>query len=58
MCWKPPGSCRQPLDPRRQVAQRAMRLLQFVVGLQANDELEQAHRALGDLPARIKRLAA
>ncbi|WP_372166702.1 HigA family addiction module antitoxin [Xanthomonas axonopodis] len=28
------------------------------LGLQANDELEQAHRALGDLPARIKRLAA
>jgi len=28
------------------------------LGLQADDELEQAHRALGDLPARIKRLAA
>lgn len=30
----------------------------FWLGLQADDELEQAHRALGDLPARIKRLAA
>lgn len=28
------------------------------LGLQADYELEQAHRALGDLPARIKRLAA
>ncbi|WP_338334803.1 HigA family addiction module antitoxin [Xanthomonas euvesicatoria] len=28
------------------------------LGLQADDELEQAHRAPGDLPARIKRLAA
>ncbi|AZR36759.1 hypothetical protein NX08_022470 [Xanthomonas vasicola] len=38
MCWKPSGSCRQPLDPRRQIAQRAMRLFQFVVGLQAQPE--------------------
>ncbi|NIK02252.1 HigA family addiction module antitoxin [Xanthomonas cannabis] len=30
----------------------------FWLGLQADDELEQAHRALGDLPSRIKRLAA
>ncbi|MBV6885522.1 HigA family addiction module antitoxin [Xanthomonas euvesicatoria] len=30
----------------------------FWLGLQADDELEQAYRALGDLPARIKRLAA
>lgn len=30
----------------------------FWLGLQVDDELEQAHRALGDLPARIKRLAA
>ncbi|MCC8537803.1 HigA family addiction module antitoxin [Xanthomonas codiaei] len=30
----------------------------FWLGLQADYELEQAHRALGDLPARIKRLAA
>ncbi|TWQ11155.1 hypothetical protein FQK02_22780 [Xanthomonas vasicola] len=38
MCCKPSGSCRQPLDPRRQIAQRAMRLFQFVVGLQAQPE--------------------
>ncbi|MGV7197433.1 HigA family addiction module antitoxin [Xanthomonas axonopodis] len=30
----------------------------FWLGLQADHELEQAHRALGDLPSRIKRLAA
>ncbi|MBB5737688.1 addiction module HigA family antidote [Xanthomonas arboricola] len=30
----------------------------FWLSLQADDELEQAHRALGDLPSRIKRLAA
>ncbi|MBB4758195.1 addiction module HigA family antidote [Xanthomonas campestris] len=30
----------------------------FWLGLQADDELEQAHRALGDLPSRTKRLAA
>ncbi|WP_115557579.1 HigA family addiction module antitoxin [Xanthomonas campestris] len=30
----------------------------FWLGLQADYELEQAHRALGDLPSRIKRLAA
>ncbi|WP_184391127.1 HigA family addiction module antitoxin [Xanthomonas arboricola] len=30
----------------------------FWLGLQADDALEQAHRALGDLPSRIKRLAA
>ncbi|WP_355582301.1 HigA family addiction module antitoxin [Xanthomonas cannabis] len=30
----------------------------FWLGLQADYELEQAHRALGDLPLRIKRLAA
>ncbi|MCS3847898.1 addiction module HigA family antidote [Xanthomonas campestris] len=29
----------------------------FWLGLQADYELEQAHRALGDLPSRIKRLA-
>lgn len=28
------------------------------LGLQADYELEEAHRALGDLPSRIKRLAA
>ncbi|AEL09389.1 HigA family addiction module antitoxin [Xanthomonas campestris pv. raphani] len=30
----------------------------FWLGLQADYELEQAYRALGDLPSRIKRLAA
>ncbi|APP86762.1 HigA family addiction module antitoxin [Xanthomonas hortorum pv. vitians] len=30
----------------------------FWLGLQADYELEEAHRALGDLPSRIKRLAA
>lgn len=30
----------------------------FWLSLQADYELEQAHRALGDLPSRIKRLAA
>ncbi|KGK56951.1 XRE family transcriptional regulator [Xanthomonas cannabis pv. phaseoli] len=30
----------------------------FWLGLQADYALEQAHRALGDLPSRIKRLAA
>ena len=30
----------------------------FWLGLQADYELEQAHRALGDLPSRIKQLAA
>ncbi|CAD1797709.1 virulence associated protein [Xanthomonas arboricola pv. juglandis] len=30
----------------------------FWLGLQADYELEQAHRALGGLPSRIKRLAA
>ncbi|WDJ34743.1 HigA family addiction module antitoxin [Xanthomonas campestris] len=30
----------------------------FWLGLQADYELEQGHRALGDLPSRIKRLAA
>ncbi|MEE7545907.1 HigA family addiction module antidote protein [Xanthomonas sp. Kuri4-1] len=30
----------------------------FWLGLQSDYELEEAHRALGDLPARIKRLAA
>ncbi|WP_372394225.1 HigA family addiction module antitoxin [Xanthomonas sp. NCPPB 3582] len=30
----------------------------FWLGLQADYELEQAHRTLGDLPARIKRLMA
>lgn len=30
----------------------------FWLGLQADYELEEAHRAFGDLPARIKRLAA
>ncbi|MCW2003740.1 addiction module HigA family antidote [Xanthomonas arboricola] len=29
----------------------------FWLGLQADYELEEAHRALGDLPSRIKRLA-
>ncbi|MCC4622068.1 HigA family addiction module antitoxin [Xanthomonas cassavae CFBP 4642] len=30
----------------------------FWLGLQADYELEQAHRALGDLPSRITRLVA
>lgn len=30
----------------------------FWLGLQADYELEEAHRILGDLPARIQRLAA
>ncbi|MCC8685397.1 HigA family addiction module antitoxin [Xanthomonas campestris pv. raphani] len=30
----------------------------FWLGLQADYELEEVHRALGDLPSRIKRLAA
>lgn len=30
----------------------------FWLGLQADYALEEAHRALGDLPSRIKRLAA
>ncbi|WOB26419.1 MULTISPECIES: HigA family addiction module antitoxin [Xanthomonas] len=30
----------------------------FWLGLQVDYELEQAHRTLGDLPSRIKRLAA
>ncbi|MBD9370374.1 HigA family addiction module antitoxin [Xanthomonas sp. XNM01] len=30
----------------------------FWLGLQADYELEEAHRALGDLPARIERLVA
>ncbi|MEB1609757.1 HigA family addiction module antitoxin [Xanthomonas campestris pv. campestris] len=30
----------------------------FWLSLQADYELEQAHRVLGDLPSRIKRLAA
>lgn len=30
----------------------------FWLGLQADYELEEAHRALGDLPSKIQRLAA
>ncbi|MCC5091054.1 HigA family addiction module antitoxin [Xanthomonas campestris] len=53
------------LGKRGITADTAMRLAaalgtteRFWLGLQADYELEQAHRALGDLPSRIKRLAA
>ncbi|MEA9735178.1 HigA family addiction module antitoxin [Xanthomonas campestris pv. raphani] len=52
------------LGKRGITADTAMRLAaalgtteRFWLGLQADYELEQAHRALGDLPSRIKRLA-
>ncbi|MBB3804939.1 addiction module HigA family antidote [Xanthomonas arboricola] len=52
------GKCGITADTAVRLAAALGTTERFWLGLQADDELEQAHRALGDLPSRIKRLAA